>query len=134
MGGGKCMNAIINSFGYAGRIFSNNDWNYVVVPKCASSIMIDMLNLKEEENKKVSKYFTFIRLPFARLKSYLYQEKCFTEQLTEEKIKSIISNFDGFNEHCVPYSLYLKKNDFNYNSNFRSTSNSISSYASQRKN
>ena len=99
---GKHMSQL-TSFGYAGRIFSNNDWNYTVVTKCASSIIIDTLNLKEEQNKKIpKKTFTFIRLPFARLKSYLYQKECFKEQQTEEKIKSIIHNFNNFDEHCVP--------------------------------
>tara|TARA_Y100000590_G_scaffold149090_1_gene171328 strand:+ start:594 stop:1106 length:513 start_codon:yes stop_codon:yes gene_type:complete len=108
------MNAIINSFGYAGRIFSNKTWNYIVVPKCASSIIINTLSMKETKKKKAKPTFTFIRLPMMRLRSYLFQENCYTEQEAEEKIKSIISNFDNFNEHCVPYSLYIKKNDFNF--------------------
>ena len=108
------MNAIINSFGYAGRIFSNKTWNYIVVPKCASSIIIDTLSMKETKKKKAKPTFTFIRLPMMRLRSYLFQENCYTEQEAEEKIKSIISNFDNFNEHCVPYSLYIKKNDFDF--------------------
>ena len=108
------MNKILSTFGHAGKVFSNKDWNYVAVPKCASSVIIDTLKMKEAKNKKNNKSFTFIRLPFARLKSYLYQEKCFTEKLTEEKLRSIINNFDGFNEHCVPYSLYIKKDDFDF--------------------
>ena len=35
-------------------------------------------------------------------------------KLTEEKLRSIINNFDGFNEHCVPYSLYIKKDNFDF--------------------
>ena len=105
---------MIGTLGHGGKIYSNKNWNYVAVPKCASSVIIDTLKMKEGENKKVTRSFTFIRLPFARLKSYLYQEKCFTEKLTEEKIRSVISNFDGFEEHCVPYSLYIKKDNFNF--------------------
>ena len=105
---------MIESFGHGGRVFSNKDWKYVVVPKCASSIIIETLKLKERKNTKANKSFTFIRLPFARLKSYLYQKDCFTEKQTEEKVKSIINNFDGFDEHCVPYSLYIKKDNFNF--------------------
>ena len=63
---------MIESFGHGGRVFSNKDWKYVVVPKCASSIIIETLKLKERKNTKANKSFTFIRLPFARLKSHLY--------------------------------------------------------------
>jgi len=54
--------------GYANTVHSNHMWNYVVVPKCASSIIIDVMNLKEGKNPNV-KTFTFIRHPFERLKS-----------------------------------------------------------------
>ncbi len=96
------------------KIYSNKDWMYTAVPKCASSIIISTLKMKQRKNPKAKQSFTFIRLPFARLKSYLYQKECLTEQLTEEKIKSILNNFDGFNENCVPYSVYIKKDNFNF--------------------
>ena len=32
--------------GYANTVYTNNKWNYVVVPKCASSIIIDSMNLQ----------------------------------------------------------------------------------------
>ena len=123
------------------KVFSNKDWKYTVVPKCASSIIVNTLKMKQEKNPKASKSFTFIRLPFARLKSYLYQEKCFTEILTEEKIRSIVNNFDSFNENCVPYSVYIKKDDFNFigtlenfHEDWKTISNIDIKYESEREN
>ena len=105
---------ILDSFGYANKIFSNQKYNYTVVPKCASSIIIDTLKMTEGKNNNAKEHFTFIRHPFGRLKSYMYQEECFTEEDTINKIKSILHNFDNFNEHCVPYSLYITYDDFKF--------------------
>ena len=123
------MNNLLDSFGYANKIFSNKKHNYTVVPKCASSIIIDTLKMTEGKNDNAKSNFTFIRLPLARIKSYLYQEKCFTEEETIHKIKSILHSFDGFNEHCIPYSFYINYDNFNligtlenFNSDFKNIS------------
>lgn len=105
---------ILAGLDYANSVYSNATLNYTVVPKCASSIMIDTLNLKEGENTIGKKCFTFVRHPYERLKSYMYQEKSFTEEEVEAKIQSIIRNFDNFNEHCIPYSAYISYNNFDF--------------------
>ena len=43
--------------GYANTVYSNHMWNYVVVPKCASSVIIGFLNLKQQKNE-TAKNFT----------------------------------------------------------------------------
>ena len=106
--------SIINSFGYAGRIFSNKEYNYTVVPKCASSIIIDTLKMTEGKNDNAKNNFTFIRHPHERLKSYLYQDKIYTKEDSLNKIKKILYNFDDFNEHCIPYSFYIKHSNFDF--------------------
>ena len=105
---------ILDGLDYANSVYSNATLNYTVVPKCASSVIIDNLNLKEGENTIGKKCFTFVRHPYERLKSYMYQEKSFTERDVEAKIKSIIYNFDNFNEHCIPYSAYINYDNFDF--------------------
>ena len=99
--------------GYANTVHSNHMWNYVVIPKCASSVIIDVMNLKEGKNPNV-KTFTFIRHPFKRLKSYMFQEKCFDIDSTNKKIESVLHNWDNNDLHCVAYSLYIEKQDFDF--------------------
>ena len=65
---------LIPNPGYANTVYTNNKWNYVVVPKCASSIIIDSMNLQPGIEKN-EKSFTFIRNPIERLKSYIYNRK-----------------------------------------------------------
>jgi hypothetical protein len=118
---------LLTGLDYANSVYSNATLNYTVVPKCASSVIIDNLKLKGEiikgswnvnekkgGNRIGKKCFTFIRHPYERLKSYMYQAKTFTERDAEEKIKSIIHNFDNFNEHCIPYSAYISYNNFDF--------------------
>lgn len=100
-------------FGYANKIYSNEKWNYIVVPKCASSIIRDKLNMVEGE-KVFRKRFTFVRHPYERLKSFLYQEQCFDIDVINKKIKSVLHNWDNNDPHCVAYSLYINQQDFNF--------------------
>ena len=121
---------LLKGFDYANKTFSNKEYNYTVVPKCASSIIIDTLQMTEGKNINAKGHFTFIRHPYGRLKSYLYQERCYTYEETVQKIQQVLENFDNFNEHCVPYNYYITYNDFkfvgtleNFDNGFKDISN-----------
>jgi len=121
---------LLKGFDYANKIYSNKEYNYTVVPKCASSIIIDTLNMTEGENNNTKEHFTFLRHPYGRLKSYLYQVKCYTYGETIHKIEHILNNFDNWDEHCIPYNFYITYDDFkfvgtleNFDNGFRNISN-----------
>ena len=101
----------VKRFSYANKTFSNKEHNYTVVPKCASSIIIDTLQMTEGKNINTKSHFTFVRHPYGRLKSYLYQKRCYTYEETVQKIQQVLENFDNFDEHCVPYNYYITYND-----------------------
>ena len=124
--------------GYANTVYTNNEWNYVVVPKCASSIIIDSMNLQPGIDRS-AKSFTFLRNPIERLKSYIFQTKCFDIDSTNKKIENVLHNYDNNDAHCYPYSKYIIKDDFDFigilerfNDDFKNITNIIIQKMSDR--
>lgn len=104
----------IKHWSYGNTLRYNNHLCYTVVPKCASTVIINQLNLTEKYKSTYSKKFTFIRHPYDRLKGYLWQNQQTTQDQIENKINCIIENFDNNDEHVYPYSIYIKFEDFDF--------------------
>lgn len=102
------------NFGYGNSYRYNTKLCYLVVPKCASSVLIRELNMNEIPNTEYKIKFTFIRHPFTRLKSFMWQQSVNSIKDTEELLNKIIKNFYNCDEHCYPYSDYVNFNELDF--------------------